>query len=126
MSQEESLLTSWEALVANAPEAHALIEAATGEIHTRRLLDARATALAALLGSERTPGTLSEAILRFTPTRPLTGALIAFSRPNGADWLAAFLALLQLGTVPLPLDPSENPESQLTLAKAARAHFLLT
>ena len=111
------LLTTWQSLVTAAPDAPALIEAATGETHTRAALQRRATTLAAALHPSLFP-------LHSSP-RP-RGALVAFSRPNGPGWLSAFLALLQLGAIPIPLDPSESPESQYTLAQAARAHFLLT
>jgi long-chain acyl-CoA synthetase len=113
MSERETLLTSWAALVSAAPDARALIEAATGEIHSRRALDTRATALA-------------QSLLSANPTLDFEHRWIVFSRPNGPDWLAAFLAILQLDAVPIPLDPSESPESQRTLAEAARADLLLT
>ncbi len=115
MNEHATLLTTWAALVSAAPDARALIEAATGKIHTRASLHSRATALASALHS-------SPFTIHHSP-RPCG---VAFSRPNGPDWLAAFLALLQLGAIPIPLDPSEFPESQRTLAEAARAHFLLT
>jgi long-chain acyl-CoA synthetase len=110
-----TLLTAWQSLVATAPDARALIEAATGETHTRASLQHRATTLASALHP-------SLVTLHSSP-RPRG---VAFSRLNGPDWLAAFLALLQLGGIPIPLDPSESPESQYTLAENARAAFLLT
>jgi len=113
MSEKESLLTSWAALVSAAPDARALIDAATGEIHSRRALDTRASALA-------------QSFLAAGPALDFENRWIVFSRANGPDWLAAFLGILQLGAVPIPLDPSESPESQRTLAEAARADFLLT
>ncbi|ATC64391.1 hypothetical protein CMV30_10725 [Nibricoccus aquaticus] len=113
MNEHDTLLTTWAALVSAAPDARALIEAATGEIHTRRSLDARASTLAQIFRTAH-------------PSLDFNNRLIAFSRPNGPDWLAAFLAILQLGAVPVPLDPSESHSSQLTLAQSVRAHFLLT
>ncbi len=110
-----TLLTAWQSLVTAAPHARALIEAATGETHTRADLQSRATALASALHPSLFP-------LHSSPR----SRGVAFSRPNGPDWLAAFLALLQLDLTPVPLDPAESPESQYTLAQAARATFLLT
>jgi acyl-CoA synthetase (AMP-forming)/AMP-acid ligase II len=118
--------------VATAPDARALIEAATGEIHSRRALDARATALAnTLRGGARTPSALFAPVRQSTFSVPadsssLSGCQIVFSRPNGPEWLAVFLACLQLGAVPVPLDPSEPADSQRSLATSAHAHFLLT
>jgi long-chain acyl-CoA synthetase len=106
-----TLLTAWQSLVATAPDARALIEAATGETHTRGSLNARANALFLQLSAS---------------SFQLAARSVVFSRPNGPDWFAAFLACLQLGAVPVPLDPSESPESQYTLAAAIRADFLLT
>ena len=115
MPSATTLLSTWETLVASAPDARALIESASGEIHARAALQVRATALASSLsGSALNAG------------GPVySGDRVVFSRPNGPDWLAAFLALLQLGAVPVPLDPSEPSSSQRSLAEAIDADFLL-
>ncbi len=106
------MLSAWLSLVETAPHTRALIEAETSTVFSRAEIEARAQAAAA----------------RFRESHPdaiFAGRWIVFSRANGAGWLATFLALLRLGAVPVPLDPSEPRESQRSLALAARAHFLL-
>jgi acyl-CoA synthetase (AMP-forming)/AMP-acid ligase II len=106
-----SLHSAWQATVSSAPHTRALIDAATGQVFSRADLGTQATSLAET----------------FRAAQPnLARRWVVFSRPNGADWLATFLALSELGAVPVPLDPSESPASQRTLAEAARADFLLT
>jgi acyl-coenzyme A synthetase/AMP-(fatty) acid ligase len=54
-----------------------------------------------------------------------TGQTVAFSEPNGANWLAIFLGLQELGAAALPLDAS-LPNGQLPSAAAALgAHWLV-
>jgi Acyl-CoA synthetases (AMP-forming)/AMP-acid ligases II len=107
-----TLLSTWDALVATAPHARAVIEAANATVFSRAEIDARAHAAAARFREA-------------APERVFAGRWVVFSRPNGADWFAIFIALLRLRAVPVPLDPSEPLESQRSLALAARAHFLL-
>lgn len=99
-----SLLHTWQHTVAANPSAVALIDA-DGRTFTRAELDALATTFAASLP----PGVARQRL--------------TFALPNGAPWLATFLGLLRAGAIPVPLDPSEPPAHQLTLATAARAPF---
>ena len=56
--------------------------------------------------------------------RYVRGSLIAFCLPNGAEWLARFLAIQHRGAVAVPLDPSLTPEAQEYAARALGAQFL--
>ncbi len=100
-----TLLSVWTATCRAAPDAPALIEAASGRTHTRAALDALATAFGAAL-----PATVAR-------------RRVTFALPNGAAWFAAFLGLLRAGATPVPLDPSEPDAQQLALAAAAAASF---
>lgn len=100
----ETLLTVWQAQVAAAPAARALIDA-TGTVHTRAGLDALASAFARSL-----PASVAR-------------QRVAFALPNGPAWFAAFLGLLRAGATPVALDPAEPAGSQRALASAAGAAF---
>lgn len=99
------VLAHWTRLVRQNPAAPAVIEAAAGRVWTRAQLDAEASSWCAAL------------------SQTIAGQRVAFALPNGAGWFAAFIGLLRAGATPVPLDPSEPPASQLTLAAAARAPF---
>src|SRR5947208_2640069 len=90
------MLTRFLALVAAAPEAPALIDASTGEFTTRAGLRARGEALAAEL----------------TATGVREGDAVAIQLPNSAEFVAAFLAVLQLRTLAVPID-RDAPESEV-------------
>ena len=77
----------WEATVADAPDAPALIDAATGQPVSRRELLRTAEALAPRLTRAAAPG-----------------RTIAFVEPNGPGWFRAFLAIQKAGAIALPLD----------------------
>src|SRR5258708_1402209 len=83
-------------LASAAPEASALIDAATGEITTRARLRARGEAVAAEL----------------TAAGVREGDAVAIQLPNSAEFVAAFLAILQLQAVAVPID-RDAPESEV-------------
>jgi long-chain acyl-CoA synthetase len=82
------MLQRFLSLVAANPDAAALIDAASGNITTRGALRARGEALA---------GRLAAAGLR-------EGDAMAIQLPNSPDFVAAFLAALQLRLVAVPID----------------------
>ena len=59
--------------------------------------------------------TMAEMIVHDCPL-PATGA-VAWQLPNGADWLAIFLATQFAGIAALPLDPGLNPAQGRSLAQ---------
>ena len=75
-------------LVSAKPEAPALIDAATGDVTTRAALLARGQTLAAELAAAG----IQE------------GDAVAIQLPNSPDFVAAFLAVLQLRLVAVPID----------------------
>jgi len=75
-------------LVSAEPEAPALIDAATGDVTTRAALLARGQTLAAELAAAG----IQE------------GDAVAIQLPNSPDFVAAFLAVLQLRLVAVPID----------------------
>lgn len=107
-ASDRVLLDHWDALVAAAPDAPAVIEAATGEIVPRGALDRRAAAWLASHGARDR----------------LRGRRVAFALPNGAAWFEVFLGLLKGGAIPLPLDSSEPAGSQQELGRQGGAAFL--
>ncbi|PTY08585.1 hypothetical protein DB347_03140 [Opitutaceae bacterium EW11] len=109
-ASDSVLLELWDGLVATAPDAPAVIEAADGLTLGRRALDQRA----------------SEWLAAVAATRSLKGLRVAFALPNGATWMSVFLGLLKAGATPVPLDASEPPLSQRELARHAGAAFLWT
>jgi acyl-CoA synthetase (AMP-forming)/AMP-acid ligase II len=90
------MLTRFLALVAAAPDAPALLDAATGKITSRAGLQARGEALAAELA---TAGVRE-------------GDAVAIQLPNSAEFVAAFLAILQLRALAVPID-RDAPESEV-------------
>jgi acyl-CoA synthetase (AMP-forming)/AMP-acid ligase II len=99
-----TLAEVWRATVQRAPDARALASAESGESWTRRQL---ATAIDAWCVQVPAPEAL--------PRRR-----VAMSAPNNLNWWTAFLGLLQLGAVPVPIDTSEPPARQRELAQSAR------
>ncbi len=102
----DTLLTVWQAQVADTPAARALVDA-QGREWSRAELDALASRLAQ---------TLPTAVSR---------QRVAFALANSAEWFATFLGLLRAGATPVALDPSEPIAQQRTLAGAAGATFIL-
>ncbi len=105
------LFRLWTATVQRAPEAIAVIDAASGAAWTRAALDAAAADQA-------------EAFARFAGESPIKGCRVAMSVPNGAEWFQAFLALLSLGAVPAPIDPSEPEGVQIASARSIGAPWI--
>jgi long-chain acyl-CoA synthetase len=102
------LSQTWERTVSAAPSQLAVIEGATGRGLTRRELDDLAVEWANL-----------------KPANFSAGQTVAFAEPNGAGWLAIFLALQKVGAVALPLDAS-LPRAQFgAAALALGAHWLV-
>ncbi len=101
-----SLAALWDATCKAAPHALAVLEADSGVQLTRDQLHDAATALA------RGP-------LRFA-----AGQRVAFALPNGAEWLANFLALQQVRACAIPLDGALSPELQRSAARALGARFI--
>ncbi len=103
-----AVLRRWRSLVKKRAQADALIEAGTGKVYRFGELEA-----------------LAEARAEFVSSFPrLEGNRVAFAAQNGAGWLAIYLALLKVGSVPVPLDAGEPVARQRELARAARARLL--
>lgn len=98
-----TLLSAWEATVRRAPDAVALVDAATGTTWTRRALDEAATAWHAQHGGD------------------LRGMIVVLAEANGAGWLTVFLGLLRAGAVIAALDPGEPATAQQATARAIGA-----
>jgi acyl-coenzyme A synthetase/AMP-(fatty) acid ligase len=82
------------------------MDASDGRTWSRLQLDAHADAWIAAAG------------------RRLAGETVVFAEPNGPAWFQVFLALLKMGAVPAPLEPSEPEEARLSVAAAVKARFL--
>lgn len=91
------LVAAWHRCVERAPDAPAIVDAATGRTCSRRELAAAARHARAAL-----------------PER-LSGRRVVFARPNGIDWFVRFLGLLEAGAVPVPADPTESAARQREL-----------
>ncbi len=102
----ETLHSCWQKLVATAPHAVALIDAASGRRYSRGELQQLA------------------ATRRAEFPEILLGRRVAFAKANGAGWLATFLALLQAGAVAVPLDLAETPAARRAFAEAIGADFI--
>ena len=85
------LTQAWARTVRRDPGAIALIEAATGKSWSRAEVADEATSFA---------DSLSGSGLR-------AGHRIVLAKPNGIDWLRAFIGLLEAGAVPVLVDPGE-------------------
>jgi acyl-coenzyme A synthetase/AMP-(fatty) acid ligase len=102
----QTLHSAWKDTVRSAPGAVAYIDAATGARVTRADLDANAMAWCALRGDG------------------LAGRTVVLAEPNGADWLAAFIGLLEADAVIAPLDPGEPLSAQHATAAAIGATWI--
>jgi acyl-coenzyme A synthetase/AMP-(fatty) acid ligase len=103
----ESLLWQrWLAVSRRQPQRLAVIEADGDERWTAAALTRRARELAAAMSS------------RFP------GERIAFSLPNGPEWLAFFLALQSRGLTAVPFDGAMPLAAALELARQLRVHTL--
>ncbi|MGH7958734.1 MAG: hypothetical protein ACREH8_17245, partial [Opitutaceae bacterium] len=101
-----TLLTAWQNTVETAPDAVAIIDAATEKRITRAELEAEAGAWRDAHGTE------------------LAGQTVLLAGTNGAGWFRAFLGLLRSNAIIAPLDPGEPLAAQIATAKAIRAHWL--
>jgi long-chain acyl-CoA synthetase len=102
----ETLLSRWNATVAAAPDATAVVDAATWREVTRAELDGRAN------------------IWRDAHGQGTAGQIVVISEPNGPEWFSVFLGLLKSGAVIAPLDPGEPRPTQLATATSIGAGWL--
>ena len=100
-----TLFSAWEKTLAAAPNAPALIDAATGETWSRRELHARAMKVA-----DAWPDALARRV-----------CLLA--APNRPDWFVQLLALLRHHAIVVPLDPGEPAVARAAIASALGAAF---
>lgn len=105
MNPESSLVCAWQRTLREAPEAIALIDAASGRAWTRADVAAAANAWQA-----EHPN--------------LAGQVVAFSEPNGLGWLQVFLGLQQQSAIAVPLDFGDPVIAQRTSAQAIGASYL--
>ncbi|GHB90792.1 class I adenylate-forming enzyme family protein [Cerasicoccus arenae] len=92
------LISRWDKLVAAQPDALAVID--NRSQWTRSELDARA-------------GEWAQKI----PTDQLLQQAVILCQPNGADWLAKFLALRRAGAIIIPVDAATSIEDSKKLAQ---------
>jgi acyl-coenzyme A synthetase/AMP-(fatty) acid ligase len=100
------LWKSWLCVVRRHPRRITVIDAPRGETWTTDALTRRARELAAAMHDR------------------LPGERIAFSLPNGPEWLALFLALQSRGLTAVPFDGALPPAAALDLARRLRVHSL--
>jgi acyl-coenzyme A synthetase/AMP-(fatty) acid ligase len=100
------LWRQWQTVVERLPRRIVVIDAATAAKWTSRKLT--------VLALEK-----AEALARFRP-----GERIAFRLPNGADWLAVFLALQKAGLAAMPFDHALPDEGCRELARRLGAAAL--
>lgn len=100
------LWTRWQSVVRRNPAAIAVIEVETGRDWSRAELHAAAIRLSD------------------DPLAPAAGHEVAFSLPNGAEWMTVFLALQRIGATAIPLDPSLTAKQQDALAATLRLRFV--
>jgi acyl-CoA synthetase (AMP-forming)/AMP-acid ligase II len=105
-ANDNLLWEKWLSVVSKDPGAIAMTEADTGRTWTRLKLNAWADQLAA--------GPLAKA----------KGEFVAYSLPNGAEWMALFLALQQIGAAAVALDPALTAEQQDAFACALELRFV--
>lgn len=103
-----TMLLAWDETVQRAPDAVALIDAATGVTWTRRAIDDAASTWYAQHGAD------------------LSGVIVVLAEPNGAGWLTVFLGLLRAGAVIAALDPGEPVVAQQATARAIGAGWRWT
>ena len=90
--QDHPLLTPWNRLVAEMPDAPGVVESDSGRTWTLRELDDRAREWSEELGGYK-----------------LDGIPVAFQERNGGEWIARFLALLRVGAPAMPIDSAAPP-----------------
>ncbi|HEY1107647.1 MAG TPA: class I adenylate-forming enzyme family protein [Opitutaceae bacterium] len=103
-----TLLAAWEKTVRRAPEAVALIDAATGVTWTRRAIDEAASAWHVQNGAN------------------LNGVTVVLAEANGVGWLTVFIGLLRAGAVIAALDPGEPVVAQQAMSRAIGAGWRWT
>jgi long-chain acyl-CoA synthetase len=101
-----TLLSAWLRTVGTAPDAVALIDAATDRTWRRDELDVLADGWCTAYGANA------------------SGQTVLLAEANGAGWLTVFLGLLKANAVVAALDPGEPPVAQRAIAKAIRAPLL--
>ncbi|MBL9202574.1 MAG: acyl--CoA ligase [Opitutaceae bacterium] len=101
-----TLLSAWETTVRAAPDAAALIDAATGRTFSRAQLDALGRAWHAQHGYD------------------LARQTVVLAEPNGAEWWTVLFGLLRADAVVAPLDPGEPVAAQRATAAVIGAAFL--
>lgn len=106
MNRPSELWSAWDKVVRRNPRAVALIEAESGASWSRADLRDWADTLAT------------------GPLAIAAGEGVGFSLPNGAEWLAVFLAVQRVGAAAVPFDPSLSPLQQAAVATALKLRFL--
>ena len=101
-----SLWTAWSRVAEKKADQIAVVDAATGPALTCSQLTHEAGNAAEVIGDGK------------------EGRIIAFSLPNGIEWLALFLAIQKIRAIALPLDASLNPDAQKKIAHQIGAHVL--
>lgn len=104
----ENLSNLWLENVRQAPDATAIVEGESGRIWSRAQLQEAA---------ERWQNTLPTSV-------PLGRRRVALAETNGPGWLAAFIGLLRVGAIVVPLDPAEPAEARAATALAAGVNWL--
>jgi acyl-CoA synthetase (AMP-forming)/AMP-acid ligase II len=107
MKRESQLWTTWCATARRGPRRVAVIHAASGVSCTAAALTEQAVAFAERLNDFG------------------LGQRVAFQMPNGAAWLAFFLALQKQGLAAMPLDNGLPAEGCLELSRRLRARAFL-
>lgn len=107
MSALSPTYSLWQKHLAANPGAPAVIEAASGKVHTRSELN--------LLAEK-----LHESLLKLKVHR----RLVLIHEPNGIRWLALLLALWRAGAIVLPLDHSIPAQSAHALASDMKGALL--
>ena len=102
----ETLIGAWQLTVRAAPDAVALLDAATD----RRWSRAELSALGAAWSAEY--------------RARVRGQIVMFAEVNGPEWFRIFLGLLDAGAVVVALDPGEPPAAQQAMARSIGAGFL--
>jgi acyl-coenzyme A synthetase/AMP-(fatty) acid ligase len=103
---ESELWTTWRKMERRRPDRVAVIDAASDRVWTAEALTARALYLKEQLADFR------------------AGQRIAFQLPNGAEWLALFLALQARGLAAMPLDGGLPLDGCVDLALRLKARAL--
>ena len=104
----QTLLRAWEGTVQAAPDAVAIVDAATGRCITRGELDFSAKQWCDAHGAG------------------LAKQSVVVAEPNGMAWFRVFLGLLEADAIVVPMDPGEPVASQIATATKLRAHAVAT